>query len=67
MRVFKSYCQNIYISGSNASMLSKELKTALRGWPLEYETYPLSFNEFCRFKGVKTDSYLEQDHDLLHH
>ena len=61
MRVFKSYCQNIYISGSNASMLSKELKTALRGWPLEYETYPLSFNEFCHFKGVKTDSYLEQD------
>ena len=29
MRVFKSYCQNIYISGSNASMLSKELKTQI--------------------------------------
>lgn len=27
----------------------------------ELETYPLSFNEFCRFKGIATDSFLEQD------
>ena len=61
LRIYKSYCKNIYICGSNATMLSSELGSALRGYPLEYETYPLSFNEFCRFKGIATDVFLEQD------
>ncbi|WP_298062868.1 ATP-binding protein [uncultured Rikenella sp.] len=61
LRVYKSYCKNIYISGSNATMLSTELNTALRGYPLEYKTYPLSFNEFCRFKGINANGYLEQE------
>jgi len=61
LRVYKNYCKNIYICGSNATMLSSELGTALRGYPLEYRTYPLSFNEYCRFKGIDTESYLEQD------
>lgn len=61
LRLYKSYCKNIYVCGSNATMLSKELSSALRGYPLEYETFPLSFNEYCRFIGVRTDSYLEQD------
>ena len=52
LRTYKSYCKNIYICGSNATMLSSELGSALRGYPLEYETYPLSFHEFCRFKGI---------------
>lgn len=65
LRVHKSYCKNIYICGSNATMLSTELSSALRGYPLEYETYPLSFNEYCRFKKVVTDSYLEQDRARL--
>lgn len=61
MRLFKHYTKNIFISGSNASMLSSELKSALRGWPLEEETVPLSFKEYCDFKGIKTDSWLESD------
>ena len=61
LRIYKSYCKNIYICGSNAAMLSSELGSALRGYPLEYETYPLSFNEFCRFNGIATDVFLEQD------
>ena len=65
LRVYKSYCKNIYVCGSNATMLSTELNSALRGYPLEYETYPLSFNEYCRFKGIVTDSYLEQDRARL--
>ena len=62
LRVYKSYCKNIYVCGSNATMLSTELSTALRGYPLEYETYPLSFNEFCRFKRIPVDGFLEQDY-----
>ncbi len=61
MRLYKHYSKHIYLSGSNASMLSSELKSALRGWPEEEETMPLSFGEYCGFKGIKTDSWLEQD------
>lgn len=61
MRLYKHYSKNIFISGSNATMLSRELKSALRGWPQEEETLPLSFREYCEFKGVKTDSRLESD------
>lgn len=65
LRVYKTYCKNIYVCGSNATMLSTELSSALRGYPLEYETYPLSFNEYCRFRGISTNSYLEQDRAKL--
>lgn len=65
LRVYKTYCKNIYVCGSNATMLSTELSSALRGYPLEYETYPLSFNEYCRFRGINTNSYLEQDRAKL--
>ncbi|MDE6299282.1 MAG: ATP-binding protein [Muribaculaceae bacterium] len=61
MRLYKHYSKNIFISGSNASMLSRELKSALRGWPLEEETMPLSFKEYCDFKGVNTESWTETD------
>jgi hypothetical protein len=61
MRLYKHTSHHIYISGSNATMLSSELKSVLRGWPEEEETLPLSFREYCRFTGVSTDSWLEQD------
>ena len=56
LRVYKSYCKNIYVCGSNATMLSTELASALRGYPLEYEVYPLSFHEYCRFRGIPTNT-----------
>ena len=65
LRLFKNYSKHIFISGSNADMLSEELNTALRGWPLEYKEYPLSFKEYCQFTGVPTDSYLEKDLALI--
>ena len=61
LRVFKSYCQHIYVTGSNAKLLSSEISTALRGWTLDYEMLPLSYQEFCRFKGIDALSYLESD------
>lgn len=65
MRLYKHYSKNIYISGSNATMLGSELKSALRGWPEEEETLPLSFREYCGFKGIKTNSWLEPDRAKL--
>ena len=61
LRVFKSYCQHVYVTGSNAKLLSSEISTALRGWTLDYEMLPLSFRESCRFKGIDAHSYLESD------
>lgn len=61
MRLFKHYSKHIYISGSNATMLSSELKSALRGWPDEQETLPLSFKEYCVFNEINTESWLEAD------
>ena len=61
LRLFKGSCKHIFICGSNASTLSAEMKSALRGWPREVEVWPLSFREYLRFKGVDADSHLEQD------
>ena len=65
LRLYKNYCKNIYICGSNATMLSTELATALRGYPLEYEVFPLSFNEYCRFKNITPNGYTDQHNAMM--
>ena len=59
LRVYKSYCKHIFVCGSNAHTLSKEMKSELRGWPLEFETWPLSFAEYCDFRQINRKSRLE--------
>jgi uncharacterized protein len=48
----------VFVTGSSAKMLSKEIATTLRGraWPLE--VFPCSFHEFVSFKGVSSDAKL---------
>lgn len=65
LRVYKSYCKNVYVTGSTAQMLSGEMSSALRGWPDEYTEYPLSFKEFIAFKGVKANRYTEEEAALM--
>lgn len=43
----------VYITGSNASMLSRELGTHLTGRYYQFELYPFSFKEFLALKNVK--------------
>lgn len=45
----------LFITGSNASMLSVELGTHLTGRHLSMELFPFSYAEFIRFKKVKSD------------
>ena len=56
-RIYEEQCPNIFITGSNSQMLSSEIASTLRGRSLQYEEYPLSFNEMCRFRGVDTNVY----------
>lgn len=42
-----------FITGSNASLLSKELGTKLTGRCVSIELYPFSFTEYLSFKGYK--------------
>ena len=46
---------NLYITGSNASMLSKELGTKLTGRYLMTELFPFSYNEFLKIKKHSED------------
>ncbi|WP_028950796.1 ATP-binding protein [Sulfurihydrogenibium subterraneum] len=57
-RVYDRYTKNIYITGSNSKLLSKEIATALRGRTLSYEVFPLSFKEYLAFKDL---SFEEKD------
>lgn len=48
----------IYITGSNASMLSKELGTHLTGRYLQFELFPFSFEEYLKYRDIE---YSEKD------
>ncbi|MEI6753317.1 MAG: ATP-binding protein [Paludibacter sp.] len=43
----------VFVTGSNATMLSRELGTHLTGRYIRYELYPFSFKEFIAFKNNK--------------
>lgn len=45
----------VFITGSNASMLSVELGTYLTGRHLSMELFPFSYSEFIKFKGLNND------------
>lgn len=47
--------EKIFITGSNASLLSKELGTRLTGRHLRHELFPFSFQEFLKFKKFKAN------------
>ena len=44
--------KKIILTGSNATLLSKELGTRLTGRYKAFEVYPFSFSEFLSFKGI---------------
>lgn len=47
--------KHIFITGSNANLLSADLGTHLTGRYIPYELYPFSFREFLSYKGLDFD------------
>lgn len=55
-RIYHSISNHIFITGSNSTLLSKEIASALRGRTVTYEIYPLSFKEFVDIKNHSINS-----------
>lgn len=45
------YNTDIYITGSNSKLLSKDINTKMRGRSIEIKVFPLSFKEYYSFYG----------------
>ena len=52
---------SVYITGSNATMLSSQLATKLSGRFIEIGVYPLTFGEFVDFRRHRGDASGEED------
>ena len=48
----------VYLTGSSAQMLSREIATQMRGRALSWEMFPFSFREFLDYKGIESDGPL---------
>ncbi|OQX77912.1 MAG: ATPase, partial [Bacteroidetes bacterium 4484_249] len=64
-RIYDNETKNIYITGSNSNFLSTEIATSLRGRSIPFEIFPFSFDEYLRFKSIKTDYYSEKNKAII--
>lgn len=55
---------DIYVTGSNAYLLSSEISTYLAGRYVEIKMLPLSFKEFLEFHGYHTVEYMSPAGDI---
>ena len=51
-RLMRTEKCEVYITGSSAHMLSREIATQMRGRALSWEMFPFSFREFLDFQGI---------------
>jgi hypothetical protein len=51
-RLMRTENCEVYITGSSARMLSKEIATQMRGRALSWEVFPFSFREYLDYLGV---------------
>ena len=56
---------DIYITGSNAYLLSSELSTLLSGRYIEIKMYPLSFKEYLKFNNYDNNNLDEKFREYL--
>lgn len=54
-RLHEHKSKHLFITGSNARLLSREIATALRGRTISYVVYPFSFREYLLHKGIEPE------------
>lgn len=54
-RVMDTEKMDVFVSGSSARLLSREIATALRGRAMETVVHPFSFREFLRHQGAEPE------------
>lgn len=52
-RVHDSEDAQIFVTGSSAKLLSREIATSLRGRCINYEIFPFSLNEYLKHKNIQ--------------
>jgi len=65
-RIYDTVSKKIFLTGSNAKMLSQEIATSLRGRSLSFEIMPLTFYEFMTFQGIDPqDQYSTRNQAII--
>ena len=64
-RLMRTEKCEVYLTGSSAHMLSKEIATQMRGRALSWEMFPFSFREFLDYKGIESEGALSTKKRLL--
>lgn len=64
-RLMRTEKCDVYLTGSSARMLSKEVATQMRGRALSWEMFPFSFQEFLDYKGIDSAGELPSRDRLL--
>jgi len=64
-RLMRTERCEVYLTGSSAQMLSKEIATQMRGRALSWEMFPFSFREFLDWKGIDSESTLSTKKRLV--
>lgn len=55
-RILRTEDCRVFLTGSSARLLSREIATQLRGRSLAWEMFPFSFREFLDWKGLDADA-----------
>jgi uncharacterized protein len=64
-RMMRTEKCEMYLTGSSARMLSKEIATQMRGRALSWEMFPFSFREFLDYKEIESEGTLSTKKRLL--
>lgn len=64
-RLMRMENAEVYITGSSAQMLSKEIATTMRGRALSWEIFPFSFQEFIQHNDIAIKSSYSTKERLL--
>lgn len=64
-RMLRTEKCEVYLTGSSARMLSKEIATQMRGRALSWEVFPFSFHEFLDSKQITSEEPFSTKKELL--